>query len=445
VSVQIAPAAHLLGVKTLKALIQQGEQLKYVRARLNSALFVGEEQAVFDWVAGFMAKYAKLPTLETLTPHFPIIAELSAPEAAGYYLDLLQNRFEYNTINQANLDAQAILKTDKTQTAKAREVLRSAVGACIAQAHRMQLTDFGKEGKELLTAAYKQTLVGADYSGIFGWPTLDYQTQGIMPGDLVSFVGRPATGKSWLALYLALANWLQKHRRVLLCSMEMNTLAICLRIAAMYAGLPAAQIKKAALSTGTFESYFISLDGLSSEEGGLWVLDGNLAACPEDIYELAHTLGCDGVVIDGAYLTRHRNKKLDRYTRVAENAETMKACSGDLGMWTAASWQLKREAAAKTKKHKGKPQGEKADLEDIGYSDAIGQLSSIVIGLMQEESVETINGRWLEILKGRNGETGKLHIKWDFQTTDFSEFPKPEKKEDAGKDEAQPEIAPATI
>jgi hypothetical protein len=62
---------------------------------------------------------------------------------------------------------------------------------------------------------------------------------------------------------------------------------------------------------------------------------------------------------------------------------------------------------------------EEAGLDDIGYSDAIGQSSSIALGLFQEEGIETMNSRRIKIMKGRSGEVGQFSIAWDFTSMDF--------------------------
>jgi len=62
---------------------------------------------------------------------------------------------------------------------------------------------------------------------------------------------------------------------------------------------------------------------------------------------------------------------------------------------------------------------------EIGYSDAIGQISSIVLGLFQEDSPETIQSRKVNVMKGRNGEIGELRIAWDFIDMDFSQVDPP--------------------
>jgi len=154
---------------------------------------------------------------------------------------------------------------------------------------------------------------------------------------------------------------------------------------------------------------------MKHEGADFFVVDGNLAACAEDVYILADQLNCHRVFIDGAYLLRHKNPKLDRYTRVAENVELMKRYVTDLDMSTFASWQFNRNGS-----QKGKKKGEEATLDDIGYSDAIGQVSSIVLGLFQEEGIETMNQREIKVLKGRNGEVGGFKINWNFNIMDFS-------------------------
>lgn len=151
--------------------------------------------------------------------------------------------------------------------------------------------------------------------------------------------------------------------------------------------------------------------------GGLYIVDGNLAASVEDVYTLARQLGCDQVYIDGAYLLRHPNPRLDKFTRVSENVELMKRYTSEAGMPTVATYQFARSAV------KNKKKDEKPGLEDIGLSDSISQVSSVVLGLFQEETVENLNSRLISVMKGRDGETGEFRTMWDFNTMDFSQMP----------------------
>jgi hypothetical protein len=79
------------------------------------------------------------------------------------------------------------------------------------------------------------------------------------------------------------------------------------------------------------------------------------------------------------------------------------------------SYQLNRESTKKKKI-------ESAGLEDIAYSDAVGQISSVVLALMQPESTETTGQREVTVLKGRDGQAGKFSIHWRFDQLDFSQL-----------------------
>lgn len=135
---------------------------------------------------------------------------------------------------------------------------------------------------------------------------------------------------------------------------------------------------------------------------------------------LAATLNVDAVYIDGAYLLQSStNKRLSPFERVSTVAHIIKKSTTELDIPSVCSWQFNRDAVGKKK---GKGAGvEVAGLENIGMSDAIGQLSSIVISMMQEESVETMESRLLTLLKGRDGETGQWRINWDFINMNFDE------------------------
>jgi hypothetical protein len=52
-------------------------------------------------------------------------------------------------------------------------------------------------------------------------------------------------------------------------------------------------------------------------------------------------------------------------------------------------------------------------------------VSSLVCGIMQKDSVETVVQRVIDILKGRKGETGQFTTNWNFNSMDFSQYEEP--------------------
>lgn len=83
---------------------------------------------------------------------------------------------------------------------------------------------------------------------------------------------------------------------------------------------------------------------------------------------------------------------------------------GKFGIPAFLSYQFNREASKKQEKSKGKHKG---GLAEIAMSDKIGQVSSVVCGMFEEESVETLLTREIHVLKGRKGQIGKFRINWD--------------------------------
>lgn len=409
--------SYLLGWKALRAFVGAGDSLAYFRAKLSPALFKGEEERkVFELVDQHFHQYRVLPKLETVVGNVPAFAEIEAPEVPQYYVDLLERRYEYDTMDRLTTSIQQTLKANKNDTESARQLLSDVIHEMNRQKYRRQVLDMGVEGGQLLMTAYGAKLLNQDRLAIFGWDYMDSMTNGVGAGEVVSYVGRPAAGKTWLMVNGANKNWVHQKSNVLLVSMEMNTLQIAQREIAIYSKVGVKGIKEAQLSTPMFKRFQQQLKAMESETGKLYILDGNLMANIEEIYSLAYQLECSAVYIDGAYLVKAMNPKLGRYDRVAENVEYMKKASGEIGLATFASWQFNREAAKKEQK-----KGQKAGVEDIGYSDAIGQVSSIVVGMMQEDGVETINRRRLTVMKGRNGEIGSFEINWLFDVMNFEQ------------------------
>lgn len=403
-----------LGMKALKRLCVDQDPVAWQKAKLSPALFKPYELPLFDWIVAHLKAHHALPQIETLQAQFSDTGAIEVPEPSSYYVQLLEQQYFYDTVNKANLKSQEVLKNDQNAHEEAISVLRECIRDVTEQKYRMRILDVGKEAPALVMTAYYH-LHTTDTIGAFGWPFMDQQSGGVMPGDVISFVGRPAVGKTWLTLWTALHNWTVKKLNVLYVSMEMMTLPIAQRITALYTKQNIAQLKVAGYSTTVLNKFTAGLQMLKHEKAKMYVVDGNLATNVEDLFALADMLECPLVFIDGAYLLRHKNSRLDRFTRAAENVELIKRHCTDLEMMAFCSWQFNREASKKQKKG-GSDSG---DLEDIGYTDAIGQISSIALSLFQEESVETMKSRKVQIMKGRNGEVGQFSIAWDFNAMSF--------------------------
>jgi len=402
------------GSRALVKLCEEQDLKGWFRKKLNVDLFNPTDAATFTWVQEFVSKYHKLPDIETLGKKFPALKSVEAVEPASYYVDGLETAWLHSQLNRIGVGINDIMGQPGKTCDDAFNHVHKIMGEVYAQKYRTNLTSLKEDAKKLMLAEY-HNVEGVENQAIFGWDYLDSQG-GAEPGDIVSIIGRPQAGKSFLSIYIAMENMLTKKHKVLVASMEMATKIMFQRATAMMAGTNLTQLKLKQYATPTYKKYREGLECLSSLEGDIIVMNGNLAVDVESIYEVAEHYECQSVVIDGAYLCRHKNSRLDRFQRAAENCEIMKRYTEDLGVVTFSSWQFNREAAKK----KGQ---EKAGLEDIGYTDAIGQISSIVLGMFQEDgNVDSIATKKIRVMKGRGGEVGEFDIHWDFDKMNFAQI-----------------------
>lgn len=397
----------------LAATIQRNRIEDLLKHGAVAYLFKGHEERLWNYFDAHVKKYGALPDFALVKADTGFdLAEQIQP--AEFYLDRArENHIQQELIALVTRLGETHLRPGGGGSpSEALRLLGESVMMLSVQKLGAQVHDY-RQAQDLILAAYKAKLLSAGAPGLqLGWPTLDAMTGGLATGDLVSLIGRPAAGKSFLLLWAALHAWLHQGKVPLFASMEIKTLPIEQRLLAIQSRISARHLRDATLATRTYRHVKQVLLENKASAVPFYVLDGNLTATVGDLHAMVRQLKPDLVIADGAYLFRHPSER-DRYKRVAENVDLLKSHIADL-VPTIASWQFARP-----------PKGQKRKaqtIDDIGYSDAIGQHSSLVLGIMEEESVETTKRRRISILKGRNGETGEFTVNWNFDfTTDFSE------------------------
>lgn len=235
------------------------------------------------------------------------------------------------------------------------------------------------------------------------------------------------SGKTFMGLYTALTAW-NSSLTPLFVSMEMTKIAISQRIASMITRHNLTNLMKGTVSTKKMKEMMLILQKFKEKEQSFWLLDGNLTATVDDIVLKTQQLQPSCVWIDGAYLLRNPDQRLSRFERITHNAEALKQrLATELGVPVLASYQFNRNVGKPGKK-KGKGPTSKGTMDDVYGSDSLAQLSTIMVGLLEDETVETELQRRVAILKGRNGETGDFLINWNFEGMDFSEVNEEEAK-----------------
>ncbi len=417
--------ASSVGLKLLSAMLDSGDVQEFSKVDLNPELLRPHETEVYEFIRDFVYKHKCLPKKKTVLHNIEDITLPQAEEVPSYYAEQVAERYISDRIKKGWANTKPFLEKGSMDVGRGVETLTETLMDIHRLRKKNKIVDF-KDSKEFIATAYKKKkILGADGSIMMGYPSVDKDSGGMQGGDLISLVGRPAMGKTFHLLRIAHNAWLRQKKNVFVVSMEMPAIQIHQRLASMHTKHSLSQIKKAQLSTKSYKDLLLKLDTVGDHPASLWVADGGLRMSVEDIWKTSLELNPDFILIDGAYLLDNPNRRLGKYEKVAENTREMKAMlSMDLDIPVLASWQFSKNATKKLEKNKDAEAG----LEDIGYSDEISQISSLVLGLIQTESVETIMTRKVKIMKGRDGEQGVFFVNWDFYNMDFSEVIKGEKK-----------------
>lgn len=416
------------GIKLLLALCEHADGHKeYLRVTPAKTDFHGEaELVVFGFVDSYTSKYGTTPKWETVLEHgkkegwdFPLPAANSAPEPPAYYHDKVVERRIHKGLKLLVTDTSNLLNAGDPHKALAH--VETVLQAMRMREYSQKIMNFATDAPNIVKAHLMAQALGTSTGLLFGWPYLDGMTGGLLAGDVVSIIGRPAQGKTFALLYAAHYHWAHQQGVPLVISMEMNNLIVCQRLSAMDAKVALTHLKTAQLDKKKqYQPMMAKLKANASKQP-FYVVDGQLATTVSQAKMLCQQLKPTSLWIDGAYLMRHENPKLNRWEKVTDNAERIKSDLAEaLGIPVVISYQFNRGAT--DKKH-GPP-----GVENIAYTDAIGQLSSIVLGMSQEDSVETLRKRTISILKGRSGEVGSFDINWKFTNPDpmnFSEWSEP--------------------
>lgn len=402
-------AASVHGRRLLQALLadKRGTE-KYLAFGLDEEHFVGEEIDLWDKVAGHVSKYGRLPK--------PTTIDVTIPEdldSAEYYLAKTRERYQYRTLRSAVMEAHSLLADKETDAAL--DIIRGATTKLIQKSGGVHLVDLMSDGAKLLDDEYQLlTKLNTNPGILTGYPYLDRQSGGMRGGDVLAIVGRPQQGKTYQLLYMGHHAWDTQGKRVLFVSMEMKPLPVIQRLTAMHQHTSITLLRKAEIPKAKHKQMIESMQVESSTHDKFWIVDGNLAASIQDITLLCHQMQPDAVYIDGAYLVRNdEDKRMPRWERIGSVLETAKsAIATDMGVPVFTSYQFNKEGA------KAK------DLENIGGTDIIGQIASVVLALHEREKDEGAYDarKRVDVIKGRHGESGQFWINWIFDQPPFMRF-----------------------
>lgn len=394
------------GKKLVAALLAAGsvETLRLA----DDTLFEDDELSVFQFVKSHYRRYGQLPdrqTVETETrARLP-----AAPETVEFYLRKVYDRRLFVSLREEFSALRDALQGFNVE--RAREVVDRMKNACRGGTPDNDVRNIG-DATRLVMRQYDEAHIDPYSSGIpTGWEWIDRATGGYQRGDLIAWVARMGLGKTYLLLKQAIHAWMSGYS-VLFVTMEMTIEQIVRRILGLESNINPNFLRHGAVDEYAMQRLQAYLRTMAHVER-FTIYAGSFSKKVSDIEVLMHETTPDIVFIDGAYLLRPDNtsSRANRLERVAEVYDQLKRLTITTDRPLVTTSQFSRQAGKR---------GKDGSLETISFSDAIAMHSSVVFAIREGAPPYQRTRREVEILKGREGESGTFQLNYRFTPTDLS-------------------------
>lgn len=387
---------------------------------LHDELFTEAERPVYHFIRDFVAEHHSFPLPETVRRNTRIALPKVA-EPHTYYLRDVRNRALYNAIRTPFTElADALQANGRPDMGAAIE----AIQAMQAASNRFVQSGSGVESSasviERVRAEFHEAQFNHDLRGVTsGWAPVDEATLGYQPEDLITWVGRPGRGKSWLLIKQAYAAWAAGHR-VLFISMEMSAEAIMRRMVGLHSRINPHLIRAGLVQTlavPLVERAFQEMQEINPIE----ICTANFNRSVDQIHAFVERHMPDIIFVDASYLLTPMKKRFGssgRRETISDTTEEMKQLASNSHRPIVQTVQFNRQAEQRRRgahSRGGDQEGENErrtvnpiahlGLDVIGETDVISQASSHVFGIdlpaMYQKEMRVFG-----FLKGREGEDG---------------------------------------
>ncbi len=264
-----------------------------------------------------------------------------------------------------------------------------------------------------------------------GFYDLDMKTAGLQPSDLIIVAGRPAMGKTSLALNIAVNAAKATKRPAIIFSLEMSKEQLVRRMLCSEGHVDAGRMRNNSLDTKKDWPRLIEAANVLSQTQ--IYIDDSSPMTPIEIRSKSRRLssekGLSLIVIDYLQLMHAGGRRIDnREQEISEISRSLKALAKELNVPVIALSQLNRGVESRTDK--------RPMISDLRESGAIEQDADLILFVYRDEVYnENTEDRGLAELiigKQRSGPIGTVKVRFFNQYTLFENLAKVSAPEDAG-------------
>ena len=363
---------------------------------------------VWKFVSKHNEKYGEVPTAVTVRDNFPTYTLHAVEDNIEYLLDqLIEYRKRQKTID-ALLEAQQAVSQQDHNTA-----LQTMVSAAQILMNDSQRDSTDENLSDHPMQRYDEYIaIKTRPNGLLGlstgFKTIDEITSGVLKQQLWTIAAPPKTGKSVLAMQMAIKAQ-DENQRVMFQSFEMTAREMKTRYDAMRSHISHKRLIMGALRPDEEKSY---LNHLGMARDDFWMPDTVASRTITGLCAKVEKYKPDILFVDGMYLM------FDEETGETESERSLRSLTR--GMKRVAQ-RYDIPVVVSTQTLRSKMRGGKVTADSIGYTSSFLQDSDIVL-VLQRQDEEDDSSRSLSVAASRISGMGSTDLLWDWEEGRFEEY-----------------------
>jgi replicative DNA helicase len=394
--IEIAFISKILETQDLKTVIDN---------KITPDFLYGKGKMVYDMFIKHYREYRTVPSIDAIKRDFPEFVPETSTDPLPYFIDQLRKRHKYNTMVSGLKTVTDSLGKDID---KAELLLVRLVSKIATEIKVSRDINYAQDIEDRI----ERYLHKKKHHGIDGIPTLiapvDDITGGAHGGELITILGQPGTGKTWMELVIVRAA-LKEGYRVLFITKEMEPEQIATRMDAALLGLPFDQIRRGLLGDDAEKRYFEELHALADRYSDFIISADEGEGGVTEIQAKIEEHNPDLLVIDGSYLI------VDEDGGESQHAKALNICRRlkRLARKTQIPIYNATQAGRQTKRSKA------PDMEDVSFTYAYAQDSDVIISVYRTEEMHQAGKLGIKMVKVREGSSDAHYVlNWDFDRMD---------------------------
>ena len=370
------------------------------------------DKKLFKFLHAHYSNYQECPSLEVINENFPTYQLLRVEDNIDYLLDrLVDGRRNLAIVNTVGGALDVLEKSKGKDHESALVVIERGLIKLeeegLNRSNDLEVTVAAKKAKE----EYEFRKLNPGLLGSpTGFKTMDDATSGLQPGQLIVIVAPPKTGKSTLALQIAI-NCHLAGKVPMFMSFEMSNREQVSRYFAMRARISHRRLMTGTLNPDEEARYYKKAENTEQMEDKFYFVDSANGQTVSAVASKIQSKNPDIIFIDGTYLM---------IDETGADPGTPQAITNITRSLKRLAQKVNKPIVISTQALTWKMKKGQVSADSIGYSSSFHQDADVIFGLQREdENVD--DTRLLRVIASRNGGLSEVSLIWDWDTGQFRE------------------------